>query len=68
MSKTTLIITIKPRLRCQYTHYCTRLTNKALIHTNGLIPVRWIMTPVCAQCSWEAVMKEDDYVSKTAHN
>lgn len=50
MSSSRLLITIDPPLRCQYTHFCGHNTDRAIIHTNGLKPIRWIMTPVCASC------------------
>lgn len=51
-----LLITIDPPLRCQYAAYCTAQTDRAIIHTNGLQPIRWIMTPVCPQCLHSALV------------
>ena len=45
-----LLIRIDPPLVCQFTHPCGHTTDRAIIHTNGLQPIRWVMTPVCATC------------------
>jgi len=43
-------ITIYPPLTCQYLPECTNLATDALIWTNEIMPIRWVMMPVCPGC------------------
>lgn len=49
-----LLITFNPPLRCQYKSYCIQQTKYAVIYSNGLLPIRFTMTPVCPTCLIEA--------------
>lgn len=59
MSSNRLLISINPGLTCQYTTYCQNISTKAIIYTNGLPLIRWIMMPVCPQCLSAAIAMWD---------
>lgn len=45
-----MMIQINPRLVCQMHGDCDTLTDRAIISTNGIRPVRWAMVPACPNC------------------
>jgi hypothetical protein len=74
MSK--IMIAIDPPLVCQYLPECTNRASQALIWTNELQPIRWVMMPVCVHClsaakvmySPSIVSNNPNYVNSGAKN